>query len=248
MSRPASALRATRAMAAMELRLTARRGENLLVTIVVPALVLLFFGGTDVIPLANRPIGFLVPGALALAIVATSFVNLGIATAYDRHYGVLKRLGGSPLARGQLIAAKILTVLLVEAVQVTLLIGIAAGLLGWRLPQGAPVGYAVVAFLLGTAAFAGLGLALAGTIRAEAMLALANALFLVFLVLGGVILPLDHLPATLAEVASYLPAAALSDLFRVGLGEPGDATRALAVLGAWAIGSIVVAALTFRWE
>jgi ABC-2 type transport system permease protein len=89
---------------------------------------------------------------------------------------------------------------------------------------------------------------LAGTIRAEAMLALANALFLVFLVLGGVVVPLDHLPTTLADVASYLPAAALSELFRVGLGEPGDPNRAIAVLGAWAIGSIAVAALTFRWE
>jgi ABC-2 type transport system permease protein len=235
-------------MTGMELRLTARRGENLLVTIVVPAVVLLFFGGTDVIPLANRPVGFLVPGTLALAIIATSFVNLGIATAYDRHYGVLKRLGGSPLTRWQLITAQVVTVLVVEIVQVALLIAIAAGVLGWRLPFGAPVGYAVVAFLLGTAAFAGLGLALAGTIRAEAMLALANALFLVFLALGGIVLPLDHLPATVADVASYLPAAALSELFRVGLGQPGDPNLAIAVLGAWAVGAIAVAALTFRWE
>jgi ABC-2 type transport system permease protein len=232
----------------MELRLAARRGENVLVTIVIPAVVLLFFGGTDVIPRADRPVGFLLPGALALAIIATSLVNLGIATAYDRHYGVLKRLGGAPVARWQLIAAKLFAVVVIELLQVVLLVAIAAGLLGWRLPPGAPVIYAVVAFVLGTAAFAGLGLAMAGSIRAEATLALANALFLVLLMLGGVVLPLDHLPAPLATVAGYLPAAPLSELCRVGLGECGDATFALVVLGAWAVGAIVAAAVTFRWE
>jgi ABC-2 type transport system permease protein len=248
MSRPSSAVRTTSALASMELRLAARRGENVLVTIVIPAVVLLFFGGTDVTPRADRPVGFLVPGSLALAIIATSLVNLGIATAYDRNYGVLKRLGGAPVTRWQLVAAKLVAVVVIELLQVVLLVAIAAGLLGWRLPAGAPLAYAVIAFFLGTAAFAGLGLTMAGTVRAEATLALANALFIAFLLLGGVVLPLDHLPAPLASIASYLPAAPLSELYRVGLGERGDATFALVVLGAWAVGAVVAAAATFRWE
>jgi ABC-2 type transport system permease protein len=248
MSRPSSAMHTIRALTAMELRLALRRGENVLVTIVIPAVVLLFFGGTDVIPRADRPVGFLVPGSLALAIIATSLVNLGIATAYDRHYGVLKRLGGAPVTRWQVIVAKLVAVLLIEFAQVVLLIAIAAGLLGWRLPPGAPLGHAIAAFLLGTAAFAGLGLAMAGTLRAEATLALANALFIAFLILGGVVLPLDHLPAPLATIASYLPAAPLSELYRAGLGEGADGARALMILAAWAIGAVVAAAATFRWE
>ena len=106
MSRPASPVAATLAQTATELRLTARRGENVLITIIIPAVVLLFFASSGVLPTgAGRPVDFLLPGSLALAVIATSLVNLGIATAYERHYGVLKRLGGSPLTRGQLLAA-----------------------------------------------------------------------------------------------------------------------------------------------
>ncbi|MEO8273573.1 MAG: ABC transporter permease, partial [Chloroflexota bacterium] len=95
MSRPAPALRAVGALAALELRLTARRGENVLVTLIIPVAVLLFFAGTSVVPFAGDPVGFLLPGTIALGIVAAGLVNLGIATAYERSYGVLKRLGGS---------------------------------------------------------------------------------------------------------------------------------------------------------
>ena len=122
----------------MELRLTARRGENVLVTIVIPVVVLLFFASVSVLPTGSgRPVDFLLPGALALAVIATSLVNLGIATAYERNYGVLKRLGGSPLTRGGLLTAKMLAVLVVEVGQVVLLVAIAAAVLGWRPGPGA---------------------------------------------------------------------------------------------------------------
>ena len=248
MSAPAPAARATLAMTAMELRLTARRGENLLVTIVVPAAVLLFFASVAVLPLPGRPVDFLLPGSLALAVIATSLVNLGIAAGYERHYGVLKRLGGSPLTRPQLIAAKIAAVLAVEVAQAVLLFAIAIGPLGWRLPPGAPLALLGAALVLGTLAFAGLGLAMAGALRAEATLALANGLFLAFLLLGGIVLPVDHLPAPLATVAAFLPASALADLFRVALGSGGDAARATLILAVWAVASVVLAARTFRWE
>jgi ABC-2 type transport system permease protein len=247
-SAPAPAAQATLAMTAMELRLTARRGENLLVTIVIPAAVLLFFASVAVLPVPGRVVDFLLPGSLALAVIATSLVNLGIATGYERHYGVLKRLGGSPLTRPGLIAAKIAAVLAVEVAQAGLLFAIAIGALGWRLPAGAPLALLVGALLLGTLAFAGLGLAMAGALRAEATLALANGLFLVCLLLGGIVLPIDHLPAPLATVATILPASALADLFRVALGAGGDALRSTATLAVWAVGSVALAARTFRWE
>ena len=250
MSRPASALAATAAQTRMELRLTARRGENVLVTIVIPIVVLLFFASVSVLPSGSGPaVDFLLPGTLALAVIATSFVNLGFATAYERNYGVLKRLGGSPLTRGGLLAAKLGAVLVVEIAQVVLLVGIAAGALGWRPGADASPVIAVAALLLGTLAFAGLGLLLAGALRAEATLALANGLFIAFLLLGGIVLPVADLPGPLQGLASVLPAAALSDAFRAGLGSgDGDAPRSLAVLAVWAIGAVVLAARTFRWE
>ena len=166
----------------------------MLITIVVPVVLLVFFGAV-----AATPPDFLVPGLLALAVMSTSMVSLGIATAYERYYGALKRLLGSPLPRTSLIAAKTLSVLVIELVQVVLLIGIARLMFDWS-PGGSLIP-ALLALILGTAAFAGLGLLMAGTLRAEATLAVANGLYLVFLLLGGFILPLDRLPGPIDLVA-----------------------------------------------
>jgi len=230
--------------------LTARRGENVLVTIVLPVVVLLFFASTSIVPVtAGRPVDFLLPGVLALAVISTSLVNLGIATAYERHYGVLKLLGGSPLPRASLIAAKMLAVLVVEVVQFALLFAVALALLGWRPAPGSSTGLIVVGLLLGTLAFAGIGLAMAGSLRAEATLAGANGVFLALLLLGGIVVPLGHLPAALAAVAGVLPASALSDLLRIALGDSaGDLPSPVLLLAVWAIGASVIAARTFRWE
>jgi ABC-2 type transport system permease protein len=251
MSSPAPLAAATAAQTAMELRLTARRGENVLVTIVIPVVVLLFFASVAILPTGSGPaVDFLLPGALALAVIATSLVNLGIATAYERNYGVLKRLGGSPLTRGGLLTAKTLAVLTVEIGQVVLLVAIATAVLGWRPGLGASPALFIGALPLGTLAFAGLGLLMAGAFRAEATLALANGLFIAFLLLGGIVLPVSHLPEPLATLAALLPAAALADLFRAALGS-GDAVdvgRAVVTLSIWGIGAVVLALRTFRWE
>lgn len=247
-------MRAAMALAGQEFRLSARRGESVLVTLVIPPAVLLFFATVGIVPgIAGRPVDFLLPGALALAVIASGLVSLGIATAYERHYGVLKRLGGSPLPRWGLVAAKLTAVLALEVVQVAILLAVAAGLLGWRLPAGASVTAVAAALLLGTLAFAGLGVLLAGTLRAEATLAIANGLFLAFLMLGGIVLPVDHLPDPLVAVAGWLPASALSDAFRVALGSGADAswadpTGAFLVLAAWGLGAAALAVRTFRWE
>src|SRR5713101_10024043 len=113
-------MRALLAQLRVELILTLRRGESLLITIVVPVVLLIFFGGV-----AASPPDFLVPGLLALAVMSTSMVSLGIATAYERYYGALKRLLGSPLPRISLIVAKTLAVLLIEVAQLLLLAHIA---------------------------------------------------------------------------------------------------------------------------
>ena len=246
----APALRSTLAQLGMELRLTARRGENLFVIVVLPLILLVFFSLVPALtPNTARPIDFLLPGILALAVISTSLVNLSIATAFERSYGVLKRLGGSPLPRAGLIAAKIGAVLVVEILQVALLVTVAVGLFGWRPGvEWSPV-VAGAAFILGTLAFAGLGLLMAGTLRAEGTLAVANGLFLILLLLGGVILPVDHLPGFLADLARVLPASALSDAYRIGLGSAtGDALPSLLVLAAWSLVSSLFATRLFRWE
>jgi len=226
----------------VELILTLRRGESLLITAVVPVVLLVFFGSV-----ASNPPEFLVPGVLALAVMSTSMVSLGIATAYERYYGALKRLLGSPLPRGSLIAAKTLTVLLIEVVQIVLIAAIARVMFGWQ-PSGSLLA-ALGVLILGSVAFAGLGLLMAGLLRAEATLAVANGLYLVFLLLGGFILPLERLPGPIAFVAHALPAAALTDATRAALsGSDQGVLGPLVLLAGWAVVTMGAAALTFRAE
>jgi len=249
MSAPATALRSTAAQAATELRLTSRRGENLLAIVVIPAAVLVFFASTSLISVpGTRPVDFLLPGSLALAVIATGLVNLGIATAYERYYGVLKRLGGSPLGRAGLIAAKLVAVAAIVALQVVLLIVIAIGALEWSPDGGWSPLLLLAALALGIATFAGLGLLLAGTLRAEATLALANGLFIAALLLGGVVVPISHLPDPLASLAAILPAAALSDTLRMALGSMEPSPGPWLVLAIWAAGAVLLTARSFRWD
>jgi ABC-2 type transport system permease protein len=231
-----------RAQTAMELRLTLRRGESLLLTLAIPLGLLLFFGNVDV---AGASVAFLVPGIVALAVMSTAMTGLAIATGFERQYGVLKRLGASPLPRAGLLAAKTLSVAAVEVLQVVLicLLGLA---LGWH-PHGSAVA-AVALVVVGTAAFAGLGLLMAGALRAEATLAAANGLYLVLLLGSGMVVPLGKLPAPLRTVARALPSGALAAGLRGALSGPGVLAGPLLVLVAWAVVALGAAAVTFRWE
>jgi ABC-2 type transport system permease protein len=92
---------------------------------------------------------------------------------------------------------------------------------------------------------------MAGTLRAETVLALANVLFLAFLVVGGIIVPIGQLPAPLAAVAAALPAAPLSELLRIAFGAApsgADIVSPLVLLTAWAVALLGVASARFRWE
>jgi ABC-2 type transport system permease protein len=172
-------------------------------------------------------------------------VSLGIATGFERRYGVLKRLGSTPLSRGGLLTAKTVTVLLFELIEAVLIVIVGLAL-GWNVTGGLVAALGLL--LLGTVAFAGIGLLMAGTLRAEANLAAANALFLVLLFLGGMAYPLDKLPGALQAIAKALPAAALSDTVRSVLSAQPFPTGQLAVLVAWALLAPLAAARWFRWE
>ena len=230
----------------VELALTLRRGESVLLSLGIPVVLLVFFSVVDVLPTGtDEPIDFLAPGVLALAVMSTAMVGLGIATGFERQYGVLKRLGSTPLGRPALLTAKTLAILAVEVLQVGVLVAVSLAL-GWR-PSGS-VGAVALAMLLATLAFAGLGLLMAGRLRGEAVLAAANGLYLVLLLLGGMVIPVDELPGALRAVARALPAAALSDVVHAATTAATVPGRAWIVLTAWAVAAPLAAAATFRWE
>jgi ABC-2 type transport system permease protein len=236
------------AQAGFEARLMLRNGEQLLLTIVIPVLMLVLFSGENIetVTGTTHRVDFFAPGLLGAAVMSTAFTGQAIATGFERRYGVLKRLGATPLPRIGLLAAKSLCVLAIELVQLMLLALIAVAM-GWR-PHGSPL--AVVLLLaLGTAAFAGLALLLAGTLRAEATLALANFIFLLLLAGGGVIIPLSKFPSGAHHVLDALPVDALTNGLRDVL-QNGSAMpwAPIGILAAWTVVLAVATARTFKWE
>lgn len=235
------------AQAALETRMLLRHGEQLLLTVVIPTLLLVLFSAVDIVDTGEGPrVDFLAPGVLALAVLSTAFTGQAISTGFERRYGVLKRLGASPLPRWALMAAKTCSVLVIEALQVLLLTAVALAL-GWS-PRGGPLSVLLL-LLAGTAAFSGLGLLMAGTLRAEATLAAANLVFILLLVGGGVIVPLEKFPDGVRTVLELLPVPALSgglrEVLQHGAGPPWGE---LAVLAVWAVGGLAAAGRFFRWE
>jgi len=239
------------AQAWLEMRTLLRNGEQLLLTLVIPLLLLAAFG---LEPLVNFGAGmsridFLTPGIIALAVMSTAFTSQAIATGFERRYGVLKRLGATPLSRTGLISAKTATVIAVELLQAALIVLLALAI-GWQPDARATaIVVAPLLILLGTAAFSGLGLLMAGTLRAEATLAAANLVYIVLLGVGGVIFPLAKFPAGARPVLELLPTGALSTGLRSVLQQRAVFPVGNAVtLLVWAVVAIALAARTFKWD
>ena len=231
-----------------EVALVRRNGEQLLVTLGIPLMLLGFFSVVDVLPTDTaESVDFLIPGILALAVMSTAMVSLGIATGFERSYLVLKRLAATPLGTARLITAKTISIAIVEAAQMILLVSLGL-VLGWS-PTGANWFLAIVAVVLGTFAFAGIGLSLAGNLRGEVNLAATNGLYLVLLLVGGIVFPLDKLPAVMGDISKFMPTSALSDVLRDTLMSSGVNTgTSWLVLTSWAIATPLLAAKTFRWS
>jgi ABC-2 type transport system permease protein len=233
-----------------EVRMTVSRGETLLLTVGIPVLLLVFFSLAHVVATPTRSrIDFVAPGILALCVLSTSLVALSIATGFERSFGVLRRLHVTPLGQRRLVGAKISGVLVTEVIQVAVLSAVAVAL-KWH-PRGGTVGAAEVVglLILGSAGCAGIGLALAGRLRAEVNLAASNGLYLVLVLVSGIVVPLSTLPAIVRRVAVGLPPGAMAEgLHRVlgqGLSPTGTDWLVLAI---WAVLAPLVAARTFRFD
>lgn len=236
----------------MEFRLLLRNGEQLLLALVIPMGLLLLLGGTglgDRLPLGDGPaVDLAVPRVLALAVLSTSFTSLAIATGFERRYGVIKRLGASPLSRTGLLAGKIGSVLAIQVIQLVVLVGTGFAL-GWKPIGGAAAVFGVILMVLcGTAAFASLGLLMAGVLRAEATLAAANLLYLLLLVGGAIMTPVEEYPAGMQGVVRLLPSAALANGLANSTLEGVVPWAAALSLALWAAVLGYLVSRTFRWD
>ncbi|MFM1966505.1 MAG: hypothetical protein RL134_2230 [Actinomycetota bacterium] len=239
--------------AGFELKLLLRNGEQLLLTIIIPVVLLVGVTLVPAVPLDAAAGADRVPealgGVLAVAIIASAFTSLAISVGFDRRSGALLMLATTPLSRQAILGARALATMAMVAVQAALLV-VTALALGWR-PGFTAVALVPIA-MLGTVCFAALGFALGGAVRAEATLAIANAIFLVLLVVGGTTFPASDLPGPLSAVVEWLPSSALADLLRWSAGasavEPLDLMIDGLLLVAWGVAGALIAGRTFRWR
>lgn len=238
------------AQARIEFTLLIRNAEQMLLALVIP-LILLVMGtrAASIVDLGpGRSINIIAPGVLALAVLSTSFTSLAIATGFERRYGVLKRLGATPLPRSGLVVGKVCAIVLLECVQL-LVLSLVAGALGWQ-PQGGLTAWlwALALVVMATTAFAALGLLIAGALRAEATLAAANLIYVVLLVGGGIIVPLDRYPSAVRPVLELLPSGAFGEGLRDVFAGAPLGWLPIMVLAVWAVIAIAVVTRTFKWE
>jgi ABC-2 type transport system permease protein len=234
------------AQAGFDARVMLRNGEQVLLTLILPALVLVALTLLSFPDLGEGPrVDVVAPGVLALAVMSTAFTGQAIGTGFDRRYGVLRLLATTPLGRGGLLAGRLGAVLVVEAVQVVLLGALALGL-GWQ-PDPAGIPAALVVGIVGTACFVALGLLLAGTLRAEAVLATANLVWVLLLAGGGVVVPPEQM-GPLGGLARVLPSGALGDALRAALVDGRFDVVAVATLLAWTAAGAAATVRFFRWD
>ena len=239
-------MRIYRSQLRQELTVMIRNGEQLLLLVVIPVMLLVFFSQTDFLSASGEnKIDFLLPGILSLAVISTAMVSLGIATGFERSYGVLRRLGTTPLGTHRLVAAKMSAICIIEIAQLVMLIVVGL-LLGWN-PNRINLLQILLFLILGTACFAGIGLTLAGRLRAEVNLAAQNGLYLVFLLLGGIFVESDELPATISQISAFSPSSLLSGLLRDSFNNTVVLADAIA-LSAWTIAACALAVTSFKWS
>jgi ABC-2 type transport system permease protein len=230
---------------ATELRLALRNGEQVLLTLLIPIVLLVGLSTLDVVPLPEPRIAAVLPGVLALAVMSSAFTGQAIALGFDRRYGVIRRLAATALPRWLLVAGRLVAVLGVVALQVVVLCGLAMAL-GWR-PDASGLGWALLLLVLGCAAFGSLGILLGGSVRAEITLAVANLVWFVLLLAGGIVVPLRLLPGPLAAIGAALPSGALAEGLRAALsaGHAPSAAQVIVLL-AWTAGAALLAVRTVK--
>lgn len=237
------------AQSVMEFRLMIRNGEQILLAVVIPVIVLLaaVWGSEHLgvhLVSDDTPVNVITPGVLALAIMSTSFTSLAISTGFERRYGVIKRLGASPLPRSGFLLGKVGALLAVAVIQIAVISAVGFAL-GWEPHPG--LAAAAASLALGTAAFAGLGLFIAGVMRAEATLGVANLIYLLLMAGGAVVLPAGVYGGW-GEVARWLPSGALGEALRAALMEGRFTWLNLVVLAGWTALGAALTVRTFAWE
>ncbi|MFC0107072.1 ABC transporter permease [Kibdelosporangium aridum] len=232
------------AHARTETKLTLRNGEQILLTLLIPIALLVGLTLIDIISLPEPRVDSVVPRIFALAVTSSAFTGQAIALGFDRRYGVLKRLAATALPRWMLVGGRVLAGITVVAIQLVVL-GVIALALGWS-PSVGGVLWSVALAVLGALTFGALGVLLGGTLRAELVLALANIIWFVLLLAGGIIVRAESMPRGVAGIIELLPSGALTEGIDQAVNGAGPGWQPIVVLVAWGVVAAVVAGRTTR--
>jgi ABC-2 type transport system permease protein len=242
---PGKPLRMLAIHARTEAILTLRNGEQILLTVLIPLALLVGLSLLKIIDMAEPRVDTVTPRIFALAVMSSAFTGQAIALGFDRRYGVLKRLAATSLPRWLLVAGRVVAGLGVVTIQLVLLAGTAA-LLDWS-PSPSGLLWTVLLVVLGTLSFGALGVLLGGALKAEIVLALANIIWFVLLLAGGIILAADSLPDGMATIVRLLPSAALTDgLTRAMIDGKAPSWSVFATLAVWGGGAALIATRTTK--
>ena len=228
-----------------------RNGEQLMLNIIFPVMALIALRFTGLIDEYANSVGVsrmdaAVPGVLALCVISTALSGQGIATGFDRRYGVLRFLATTPLGRDGLIMGKCIAVLVVVAIQFTLVAALGYGL-GWR-PDAIALSRSIITMIMGAGAFTALGLLIAGTVRAEATLAIVNIAWVILAGAGGVVFPLNSFPDWYAGIVAWSPSAALGDALRGNFIQHQWLADPHWVIIVWTVVIGFIASRKFKWS
>jgi len=228
-----------------EAMLTLRNSEQVLLTLLIPVALLVGLTVIDIFDIAEPRVDSVTPRVFALAVMSSAFTGQAIALGFDRRYGVLKRLAATALPRWLLVTGRTVAGLVVVAVQLVVL-GVLAAVLGWS-PHLAGIVWALPLVVVGTLSFGALGVLLGGALKAEIVLALANIVWFVLLLAGGIVVPAASMPGILGDIVTLLPSGALAEGMRTALVDgafPG--WPVFAVLVGWGTAATLLATRTTK--
>lgn len=228
-----------------EALLTLRNSEQILLTLLIPVALLLGLTLLEFFDLPEPRVDSVTPRVLALAVMSSAFTGQAIALGFDRRYGVLKRLAATALPRWLLVGGRAVAGLVVVAVQLVVL-GVIAAVLGWS-PSPAGLAWTALLAVLGTLSFGALGVLVGGALKAEVVLGLANIVWFVLLLGGGILVPPDSMPGVLGDIVRLLPSGALTDGMHTALVAGGTPDWSVfAVLLGWGAAATLAATRTTK--
>jgi ABC-2 type transport system permease protein len=160
-----------------------------------------------------RYVDFLVPGILGVNIMQLAVFSVAFALVADKERGVLRRIMATPVRIPSLLAAHVLTRLVIATGQVAILLLVALVLFNVTIVGG--LGPLVVVALLGTLLFLTIGFALAGwATTVNQVPAIAQLITLPQFFFSGVFFSKNASPELVRPIADLLPLTFLNDALR----------------------------------